>query len=221
MTGFDRLVTRADAWGGWLRPLANVVGYSVTIAAALTAALTFLASVVLQRYGTDIRDALGVPSVEHVASLKADVDAVKADVSELRREVLLARVPQSVAVYNAAATRVQGGRCVPGEECVIVARVRRADGAETCTLKRAEIVAVSEADGQERVMHLTGERRRQNIGLEYRTLELLTVAPNTVPPGPAYIVVTTFYDCPWQLNGEPPALGVSPPIPLVFTEARQ
>ena len=108
--------------------------------------------------------------------------------------------------------------CVAGQPCTVAVRVRRWPGAEACVLDQAatRLNVMSYDDFEERVAPRVNAGSTYDVGATFETHEIIVGIPSSMPIGPGELRIETGYTrCPWQSeDGEPPAMQLSPPIPL-------
>jgi hypothetical protein len=198
--------------------IAKWIGAILTIAAALWVPGVVIATALWIAYGQRAVDALGLASAKDIERLEGIVAETSETINLLARQVTVLSQPENITLYRDLPAPVEG-YCEAGEACAISIFAERDVRAIDCRIVpgRTEMLIFSE--GREYVANVPRDRPGTNIGAAPRALEPTFIMPSGIQPGPARAIIRAFYgECPWQVNGQPPAIQDSPTFPLEIRE---
>jgi hypothetical protein len=196
--------------------IAKWIGAILTIAAALWVPGMVIATALWIAYGQRAVDALGLASAKDIERLEGIVADTSSSIHLLARQVTVLSQPENITLYRDLPIAVEGF-CVPGEACAISIFAERDVRAIDCRViaGRTEMLIISQ--GREYVANATPNRPGTNLSASPRALEPTFVIPSGIQPGPARAIIRAYYtECPWQVNGQPPAIQDSPTFPLTI-----
>ena len=168
---------------------------------------------------------LGFVTKQDLEELTADfhvsIDQITNNIENISRQVELLGVPEDIAAYIDGPVTVDA-ECKIGEPCLVTALVERHFITTKCKIIGAEL-------------HLTDSNTRRHIARPYRdpalTPGIRNVGASPVVVNPAFqiprsaapgaatgIIISSYRDCPWQIDGEPPVTDPSPRFSLILVE---
>lgn len=153
-----------------------------------------------------------------LTGLSEQVSSLANSVEMQARTVAVLAQPEDIAIYRDLPRPVGGGYCVPGEHCTLLIYAVRDPRAVACRVipGRAELVIThGQIEYRQRIQRRTDPT---NLGTVAQGLEPAFMIPLSLA-GVEQVSATivSYYDnCPWQIDGQPPAIGYSPEftIPL-------
>ncbi len=200
-------------------PLAGLIG------AVLSALLTVVTAGMIALFAEPVRNRLGLASADQVAELtealrmfKVATDAsfseAKAQIADMQRAIAIASRPEAIVIYRDL-PRPAHGACAPGGNCTLVVFAERDPLAVDCRIIPGTTELRIAAGGREYAATVLGTRPGSNLTNRPQAVEPTFVLPVSIPPGAATAVIRTYYtSCPWQNDGQPPAIQDSPMFPL-------
>lgn len=219
----ERMRQAVIDWGRMLTAL-TVIGafFSVVMAAMASWAWTIWGPGLIEQSGvatrTDIQateERFGV----RLGALSDQVSTLANTVDQQARTVAVLAQPEDIAIYRDLPRPVGGEHCVPGEICTLLIYVVRDPRAVDCRVTGAELVMTARGVEYRQPIIRTGTPN--NVGITAQGIEPsfnLPLSLRGLSEVPAQIV-TRYIDCPWQVDGMPPAIGVSPEFTLHLRDA--
>ncbi len=144
--------------------------------------------------------------------------ATQRDIDELRRAIQLLSRPADILFYHGTPITANGF-CYVGEPCTFLMTAQRTPGAEDCDVIKnsTEYTILSFADFTRWRGQVTGGQYNENLTLEPERREHIVQIPASLPPGKARVEIIKHYEnCPWQVDGEPAVVQISPSFEVEF-----
>lgn len=149
-----------------------------------------------------------------IGALSEQVSTLANTVDQQARTVAVLAQPEDIAIYRDLPRPVGGESCIPGEVCTLLVYAVRDPRAIDCRVSGVELVMT--ARGIEYRQPIIRSGPPTNIGTVAQGLEPSFNLPLSLR-GLSEVtaqIVTRYTSCPWQVDGMPPAIGVSPEFTL-------
>ena len=173
---------------------------------------------VWRSYGAHFIEELGLASRDDIVEVKRAIGDAQEVLSVLTRQIEVLSRPDDIVIYRDLPEPADGS-CMAGQPCTIVIFAERSEGATACRIVPDRTELRIAADGREYIAGRAAGRRGTNLPARPQALEPTFDMPQSLPVGRAMAFIRSYYEgCPWQVNGQPPAIQDSPMFPIEVIE---
>jgi hypothetical protein len=210
------------------RTLAGMILEYLPLSGLVSGLLFIFLAGLFALFGDRMRTFAGVPSSEDIAALRVSIEdfreaadsriaamqgetaAIERRLVEMQRQIALAARPERIVIYRET-PRTAEDSCFAGEDCTIVVFAERDQLATACEIIPGMSELILTVDGRVYKGQQSDPKRVTNLTATPLALEPTFRLPMSISPGAHAGYIRTFYtDCPWQIDGQPPAFADSP-----------
>jgi hypothetical protein len=171
----------------------------------------FIGLLVWRTAGESVIAAAGVASASDVARIESSISIIT------RQLVVLAR-PDNIVLYRDV-PHALNDQCRPGQPCPVAVYAERDPRAIECEIIPGTTELLIYSGEREYRAPVRPNAQTTNLAGAPRTVEPVFIMPQSLPLGSARGTIrTTYTDCLWQIEGEPPAVQDSPVFDLEIVE---
>jgi hypothetical protein len=225
-----------DPRSGRERTLIGMVREYLPLSGLLSGFLFVFLAGLFALFGDRMRQFAGVPSSEDIAALRVSIEefrqaadtriqamqnetaSIERRLVDMQGQIALAARPERIVLYREDPYTAEPS-CKAGEGCTIVVFAERDQSALSCKIIPGMSELILTVEGRVYKGQQEPQRRETNLSATPQALEPTFLLPQSIRPGEVSAYIRTFYtECPWQVEGQPPAFADSPTFPVEISE---